>query len=189
MLFYSDVTDPEHPVVLGFMPTTTVPSSWRDMKIYKNYVYVGAESVNHGRALPPLSWTQLIVLLCLRAGMQCFDLTQLTTVSNAYRSSKDAAVTRNVTAEGHVRLNNVFEPTILYTEFGSSHNIVVNEETGFLYAVGTKTCRGGLHIADVRDPADPQFVGCYDEDGYTHDGMPVSSPAEVKFMLISGCFL
>jgi hypothetical protein len=44
----SDVTDPVRPVVLGFLPTTTVPSSWRDMKIYKNYVYIGAEAPDHG---------------------------------------------------------------------------------------------------------------------------------------------
>lgn len=102
--------------------------------------------------------------------MQCFDLTQLTAASVAYRKSEAASVTRNITAEGHVKLNNVFEPTYLYTEFGSSHNIVVNEETGFLYAVGSKTCRGGLHMVNIQDPADPKFVGCYDEDGYTHDG-------------------
>jgi choice-of-anchor B domain-containing protein len=146
---FVDVTNPEAPVVLGFLPTTTVPSSWRDMKIYKNYVYIGAEAANHG--------------------MQCFDMTQLTTAAKAYRQSAAASISRNVTAEGHVKLNNVFEATYLYTEFGSSHNIVVNEDSGFLYAVGTKTCRGGLHVVDIQDPADPQFVGCFDEDGYTHD--------------------
>jgi len=57
----------------------------------------------------------------------------------------------------------------MYTEFGSSHNIVINEKTGYLYAVGTKTCRGGLHVVDIQNPSDPFFVGCYDADGYTHD--------------------
>lgn len=146
---FVDVTDPENPVVLGFMPTTTVPSNWRDMKVYKNYVYIGSEAQDHG--------------------MQCFDMNQLTTVAKEYRKSKDATISRNITAQGHVRLNNIFEPTYLYTEFGSSHNIVINEESGYLYAVGTKTCRGGLHVVDVREPSDPQFVGCYDADGYTHD--------------------
>jgi choice-of-anchor B domain-containing protein len=46
---------------------------------------------------------------------------------------------------------------------------VINEETGYLYAVGSKTCDGGPHIVDVRDPANPTFVGCYSADGYTHD--------------------
>jgi choice-of-anchor B domain-containing protein len=28
---------------------------------------------------------------------------------------------------------------------------------------------GGLHIVDIRDPQDPTFAGCFDDDGYTHD--------------------
>lgn len=146
---FVDVTDPENPVVLGWMPTATVPSSWRDMKIYKNYAYIGSEALNHG--------------------MQCYDMNQLTVIVEEYRRSRDASITRNITTEGHVKLNHIFEPTFHYTEFGSSHNIVVNEDTGYLYAVGTKTCRGGLHVVDVREPSNPQFVGCYDADGYTHD--------------------
>ena len=43
---------------------------------------------------------------------------------------------------------------------------MINEATGFLYAVGTKTCAGGLHVVDIRKPDDPQFVGCYSDDGY-----------------------
>lgn len=46
---------------------------------------------------------------------------------------------------------------------------MINEETGYLYAVGSRTCAGGLHIVDIRDPSDPQFAGCFADDGYTHD--------------------
>jgi choice-of-anchor B domain-containing protein len=28
---------------------------------------------------------------------------------------------------------------------------------------------GGLHIVDIREPQNPTFAGCFDEDGYTHD--------------------
>jgi choice-of-anchor B domain-containing protein len=83
--------------------------------------------------------------------MQVFDLTRLRTLSGG----------ENV------------QPDVRYTEFGSSHNIVINEDTGFLYAVGTRTCRGGLHMVDISNPKDPQFVGCYQEDGYTHDAQCV----------------
>lgn len=142
-----DVTDAQNPVVLGFLPTTTVPSSWRDMKVYKGYAYIGAEAAGHG--------------------MQVFDLHQLTDASKKYRAQKN--LSRNVTAEGHVNLGQTFDATVMYTEFGSSHNIVINEATGFLYAVGTKTCSGGLHMIDITTPDDPQFAGCYAADGYTHD--------------------
>ena len=42
--------------------------------------------------------------------------------------------------------------------------------SGRAYAVGTKTCDGGLHIIDVgTNPLKPTFLGCYESDGYTHD--------------------
>jgi len=28
---------------------------------------------------------------------------------------------------------------------------------------------GGLHMVDIRDPKNPTFAGCFDDDGYTHD--------------------
>ena len=47
----------------------------------------------------------------------------------------------------------IFKPTARYDEFGSAHNIVINAETGFAYAVGSssggKTCGGGFHMIDI----------------------------------------
>jgi choice-of-anchor B domain-containing protein len=58
---------------------------------------------------------------------------------------------------------------VVYTEFGNSHNIVINEQTGFGYSVGTQTCSGGLHMIDLKDPANPTFAGCSATGGYCHD--------------------
>ena len=67
-----------------------------------------------------------------------------------------------------------------YEGVASVHNIAINEETGFAYAVGSNsggtTCGGGLHMIDVRTPTGPSFAGCFAETGtgragtgYTHD--------------------
>jgi len=40
---------------------------------------------------------------------------------------------------------------------------------GFLYAVGSRSYRGGPHIIDISDPKNPRFVSGFDSDGYTHD--------------------
>ena len=40
-------------------------------------------------------------------------------------------------------------------------------------AIGSGTCSGGPHIIDIRDPVNPLFVGCFDDDGYTHDAQCV----------------
>ncbi|MDH3402473.1 MAG: choice-of-anchor B family protein [Acidobacteriota bacterium] len=81
-------------------------------------------------------------------GVQVFDLTQLRAVTNP-------PVT--------------FPETAHYPGFGSAHNIAINEDTGFAYAIGSGTCNGGPHMIDVSTPTSPAGVGCVGSDGYTHD--------------------
>ncbi len=77
-----------------------------------------------------------------------------------------------------------FEPDHLYEGVHSAHNIVVNEETGFAYVVGSsgggETCGGGLHMLDLSDPGRPEFAGCFADaatgrrlTGYSHDAQCV----------------
>jgi choice-of-anchor B domain-containing protein len=82
--------------------------------------------------------------------MQVFDLTQL-------RGVEGAPVT--------------FGETALYDVggAGNTHNLNINEDTGFAYLVGTSTCNSGLHMVDINDPANPTFAGCFDDHGYIHD--------------------
>ena len=80
--------------------------------------------------------------------MQVFDLTKLREFYN-----KPEPRVRELQHDAH------------YTEVTSVHNVVINEETAFAYLVGTKTCRGGLHTVDIREPTRPTYAGCFDEDG------------------------
>jgi len=91
-------------------------------------------------------------------GMQVFDLTRLRSVG-----------------PGPVD----FEPDTTYHEIFSAHNVVADTVSKFLYVVaangGGRTCGGGLHMVDARDPLRPAFAGCYHDTaspgarGYTHD--------------------
>ncbi len=85
-------------------------------------------------------------------GMQVFDLTRLRNISNP---------PENFNEDAH------------YDGFGSSHNIVINEETGYAYSVGDNTYSGGAHFIDVSDPLNPIAAGGYSDDGYTHDAQVV----------------
>lgn len=96
-------------------------------------------------------------------GMQVFDLTQL-------RNIGSPPVT--------------FSESAHYRGIASAHNIVINEATGFAYAVGSnsggESCGGGLHMIDIRDPLSPAFAGCFADKntglaqtGYTHDAVCV----------------
>jgi choice-of-anchor B domain-containing protein len=91
-------------------------------------------------------------------GVQVFDLTRLRSVREPQTFTED----------------------VVYDRVGSAHNIVMNEETGFAYAVGVSgsgdTCGGGLHMIDVRNPKNPTFAGCFSDPatgragtGYSHD--------------------
>lgn len=62
-----------------------------------------------------------------------------------------------------------FAETALYGEFGNAHNLAINEDTGYAYAVGTSTCAGGLHMVDITDPVNPTFAGCFSDHSYIHD--------------------
>jgi len=76
----------------------------------------------------------------------------------------------------------VFEKTYHYDKVGSVHNLAINEETGFAYAVGVGSASKseymcGAHIIDINDPSNPTYSGCLGDestgrynDGYVHDG-------------------
>ncbi len=86
-------------------------------------------------------------------GMQVFDLTRLRNVTNPPKT---------------------FSSDANYNEFGHAHNIVINEDTGFAYAVGTDTYSGGPHFINIQDPKNPTAAGGYSADGMTHDAQVVS---------------
>ncbi len=81
-------------------------------------------------------------------GMQVFDLSQLRDVVNP-------PVT--------------FTESAHYSGIDEAHNIAINEDTGFAYAVLTDTCSGGLHMIDISTPLAPVFAGCYGDLGGVHD--------------------
>jgi choice-of-anchor B domain-containing protein len=77
------------------------------------------------------------------------------------------------------------EEDTVYDKVNSVHNIVINKDTGFAYAVGSsgggQTCGGGLHMVNIQDPKNPTFAGCFADPstgrsgtGYTHDAQCVT---------------
>ena len=78
------------------------------------------------------------------------------------------------------RLRNVVNPPVTFTEdahyngFGNAHNIVINEDTGYAYAVGTSTYNGGSHFINIQDPTNPVAAGGFGNDGYSHDAQVVT---------------
>jgi choice-of-anchor B domain-containing protein len=86
-------------------------------------------------------------------GMQVFDLTRLRNVANPPAT---------FTEDAH------------YNGFGSAHNIVINEDSGYAYAVGTSTFNGGPHFINIQNPVNPVADGGYSLDDYSHDAQVVT---------------
>lgn len=85
-------------------------------------------------------------------GMQVFDLTRLRSVANPPES---------------------FTPDTIFHEVTSAHNIVINEDSGYAYAVGAGACNNGFQIINIQNPTNPVSEGCAGQDGYTHDAQCV----------------
>jgi len=146
-------------------------TSFIDLSDPANPVYAGTLPLTEGAR--PNVWRDIKVYAdhafvvsdgAGKHGMQVFDLAQL-------REPRDGPV--------------VFEATARYDGIHSAHNIVINEETGFAYAVGSSgggdTCGGGLHMIDIRNPTAPEFAGCFADattgrrrTGYSHDAMCIN---------------
>ena len=89
-------------------------------------------------------------------GMQVFDLKRLRNVLNP---------PENFTTDTH------------FTEFGSAHNIVINEESGYAYIVGasrSSTYGGGPIFINIQDPINPVIEGGFREGGYSHDAQVIT---------------
>ena len=144
---FVDVTNPGMPTYLGRlpMPETATASTWRDMKVYQDHMYVVSDGAGEH-------------------GMQVFDLTRL--------RGLDGSDPQTFASDAH------------YDQIASAHNIVINEETGFAYSVGSsgggQTCGGGLHMINIQNPLAPVFAGCFQDmstgrqrTGYSHDAQCV----------------
>lgn len=129
---FVDISSPTDPVIIGFLPTATSNSVWRDIKVYNDHAFIVSEAPGHG--------------------MQVFDLTRLRNVSNPPET---------------------FSEDALYSGFGNAHNIVINEGSGFAYAVGTNTFNGGPHFVNIQNPTAPVAAGGYADDAYSHDAQVI----------------
>jgi len=129
---FISIADPLNPIYLGTLPPHTSNSTWRTLRTYSNYLFIGSEANGHG--------------------LQVFDLTRLRDVD-----SPPAAFTEDA----------------WYGGFGRCHTLVIEEQSGMLYACGTNTFGGGLHIVDITNPLEPVLAGAYDQDGYTHEAQVV----------------
>ena len=136
-----EVTDPSDLKVLGILPT-------KGYDIFDDNQREG----NVWRDIKVYKDHAFVVSEQENQGIQVMDL-------------KALALTSLRSTDGPV----AFEAVATYDKFSSAHNIFINEDSGFAYAIGTNTCLGGIEMVDVSDPTNPTDAGCYKDHGYIHD--------------------
>lgn len=178
---FVDISDPVNPLVVGRLPESNLNAKFKQLSLEEYPACnLGLGQTQRSKSITEgSSWRDVkvfenhafIVSDGQPHGMQVFDLTRL--------REYDSEVIE-------------FTHDFLYDEFGPSHNIVINEVTGFAYATGvTQSERGesrgstGLHIVDIRDPKSPIFAGRFFDPetevpsassagtGYIHDAQCV----------------
>lgn len=126
-----------------------------DISDPKNPIFLGklltASSPSPWRDIKVYKNFAFIVSEAPNHGLQVFDLTRLRTQE----------------------FQNFSADTTL-SDFGSAHNLWINKFTGYAYVFGSNLYQGGPLFIDINDPLNPEIVGGYADDSYTHDAQIVN---------------
>ena len=184
---FVDISVPDQPVYLGKLATASVPSSWRDVKVFQNHAFIVSEAANHG--------------------MQVFDLTRLRDVPSKQNFTADARFTgfgnaHNIAineASGFayvigsslyeggpafIDVNDPLNPTLEggFSDESYSHDAHIvtyngpdQDHHGKEILFGSNSDGGDNNqvvIVDVTDKSAPTLISnmSYSNGGYTHQG-------------------
>ena len=148
---------------------------WTDPQDGKEYVLMGLEN---GTAFIDISTPTSPVYLGKLPTHTSATTWRDIKVYNNYAFIVSEASNHGMQVFDLTRLRNVPSPPVTFTEdahfngFGSAHNLVINEETGYAYGVGTDTYGGGAHFVKIQNPLNPTNAGGWNGN-YIHDGQAV----------------
>tara|TARA_B100001939_G_scaffold171270_1_gene147649 strand:- start:376 stop:1854 length:1479 start_codon:yes stop_codon:yes gene_type:complete len=145
---FVNMSDPKNLTLVGILPSATVNSIWRDIKVYNNHAYIVSEASNHG--------------------MQVFDLTKLRNVEN---SPITFIADYHFTDFG--RAHNI----VINEDTGYAYP-VGNQDPGRNFSRDPGHESGGLFdggpiFINIQNPTNPVLEGGFSEAGYSHDAQSV----------------
>jgi choice-of-anchor B domain-containing protein len=176
-----DLSDPYVPFLVAFMDTETSSSTWRDMKVYADHVYVVSEANGHG--LQVLDLTQLRDLTEFPVTLEPTAVVSLFSDAHNVIIDEESAmlyvVGSNLASGGLVAfdISSPASPMLMgdYGEAGYTHDahaVVYNgpdtEHVGKSVVFGSNANK--LAIVDATDPTDMASlsVSYYSDLSYTH---------------------
>ncbi|KAL2206310.1 hypothetical protein CC79DRAFT_1291929, partial [Sarocladium strictum] len=138
---FAEISSEGKLVPLARLPQVSLPSDWREIRGYKNYMIIGSEAVAHGIQI--FDMTKLLDIDVEATGMVIYDaLDDLTGYTNDLPAGRSHNVVVNEEKE---------------------YMVAVGAQPR------TDECLSGLIFFDVSDPSDPVRLGCAAGDGYVHD--------------------
>ena len=184
---FVDISDPEVPLYLGKLPSATVNSSWRDIKVYEDYAFIVSEAPGHGLQVFDLSKLRSVKT------QQTFDSDlNFNEFGNAHniainKESGFAYVLGSKLFDGgpaFIDINSPLNPSIVggYSFSSYTHDAQVvkyhGPDTRFKekeILFGSNSVGGEnnqLIILDVTDKKNPELISSieYSNAGYTHQG-------------------
>ncbi|KAJ7820612.1 hypothetical protein B0H13DRAFT_2241869 [Mycena leptocephala] len=124
---------------LGRLPTQTVNSTWRDIKVIGDHAYIGSEALGHG--------------------VQVFDLTKVLSIHCSW--PKQFSIETDMAAHYDSLPLGASHNIVAHEK----KNLIV--AVGSIPR--NHSCAAGLIFVDVTDPTNPTSAGCAGADGYVHD--------------------
>lgn len=182
---FVDMTDPANLLLIGTLPTSTVNSSWRDIKVYQDHAFIVSEAAGHGMQVFDLTRLRDITAY----PVQFVPDTHFTDFGRAHNIviNEDSGYAYVVGASGNqynggpifINIQNPTSPVIEggFSEGGYSHDAqVVNYNGPDLDYAGREILIGSnedkIVIADVTDKSNPFTISNveYNNIEYTHQG-------------------
>ena len=174
---FIDITDSTSPIYLGKLPTATVDSSWRDMKVYNDHVYIVSEADDHG--------LQVFNLANLR-GIDSEQVFSADYTDKSFGQAHNIAINEDsgyayiagARTKGIYALNlsNPLAPKLELegSQFGYSHDAqIVNykgpDQDHFGKEIYIGSNENKVDIVDVTDKSEPKLISTFLYDHqYTH---------------------
>ena len=148
---FVDMSDPDNLFLVGILPTASVNSIWRDIKVYNNHAYIVSEASNHG--------------------MQIFDLTRLRNV-DIYVQDLPIIFNADSHFTGFGRAHNI----VINEQTGYAYPVGNNDPgRSFTRDPGHEggLFDGGPIFVNIQNPLSPVMEGGFSDVGYCHDAQAV----------------
>ena len=176
-----DISKATKPKYLGKIPTETVPSSWRDLKIFDNHVFIVSEAENHGMQVYDLE--QLRVINDVQNLTPSFVYSNHGSAHNIAINTKTGySYTAGIGSSSNpvgiyaLNINNPIDPKLEleYPDFGYSHDAQIVNYNGpdtdhFGKEIYVGSNENKVVFVDVSDKSNPKLISefFYDHQ-YTH---------------------